>query len=93
SMLIQQTEDEGEASERPSNSQPILSPPHPSEDQHQTHTDPSPRPSPSIAILDSNPKGSGGNHRDQSSNDISLSGNEDGLTLQSVYNLCVSLCK
>ncbi|GKC10864.1 hypothetical protein Tco_1007646, partial [Tanacetum coccineum] len=39
-------------------------------------------PSPSIAILDSNPEGSGGNHGGQSSNDISLSGNEDSLTLQ-----------
>ncbi|GJS99206.1 hypothetical protein Tco_0820376 [Tanacetum coccineum] len=93
SMLVQQTEDEGEASERPSDSQPIPSPPHPSEDQPQTQTDPSPRPSPSIAIPDSNPEGSGGNHGGQSSNDISLSGNEDGLTLQSVYDLCVSLCK
>ncbi|GJV11520.1 uncharacterized mitochondrial protein-like protein [Tanacetum coccineum] len=93
SMLVQQTEDEGEASERPSDSQPIPSPPHPSEDQPQTQTDPSPRPSPSIAIPDSNPEGSGGNHRGQSSNDTSLSGNEDGLTLQSVYDLCVSLCK
>ncbi|GJW31580.1 putative ribonuclease H-like domain-containing protein [Tanacetum coccineum] len=92
-MLVQQTEDEGEASERPSDSQPIPSPPHPSEDQPQTQTDPSPRPSPSIAIPDSNPEGSGGNHGGQSSNDISLSGNEDGLTLQSVYDLCVSLCK
>ncbi|GJY80423.1 hypothetical protein Tco_0493174, partial [Tanacetum coccineum] len=50
-------------------------------------------PSPSIAIPDINPKGSGGNHGGQSSNDTSLSGNEDGLTLQSVYDLCVSLCK
>ncbi|GJT41307.1 hypothetical protein Tco_0941172 [Tanacetum coccineum] len=39
------------------------------------------------------PKGSGGNHGGQSSSDRSLSGNEDGLTLQSVYDLCVSLCK
>ncbi|GJU69822.1 putative ribonuclease H-like domain-containing protein [Tanacetum coccineum] len=44
----------------------------------ETRTDPSPRPSPSIAIPDSNPEGSGGNHGGQSSNDISLSGNEDG---------------
>ncbi|GKF41323.1 hypothetical protein Tco_0124665 [Tanacetum coccineum] len=36
---------------------------------------------------------SGGNHGGQSSSDRSLSGNEDGLTLQSVYDLCVSLCK
>ncbi|GJY51761.1 hypothetical protein Tco_0442608 [Tanacetum coccineum] len=28
-----------------------------------------------------------------SCSDRSLSGNEDGMTLQSVYNLCVSLCK
>ncbi|GJU08419.1 hypothetical protein Tco_1124849 [Tanacetum coccineum] len=66
SILVQQTEDEGEASERPSDSQPIPSPPHPSEDQPQTQTDPSPRPSPSIAIPDSNPEGSGGNHGGQS---------------------------
>ncbi|GJX19834.1 hypothetical protein Tco_0222511 [Tanacetum coccineum] len=37
-------------------------------------------------------EGSGGNHGGQSSSDISLSGNEDGLTLQSVYDLCISLC-
>ncbi|GKB29488.1 hypothetical protein Tco_0868889 [Tanacetum coccineum] len=37
--------------------------------------------------------GSGGNHRGQSSSDRSISGNEDGLTLQSVYDLCISLCK
>ncbi|GJT44235.1 hypothetical protein Tco_0952950 [Tanacetum coccineum] len=67
SMLVQPTKDEGEASKRPSESQPIPSPPH--------------------------PKGSGGNHGGQSSSDRSLSGNEDGLTLQSVYDLCVSLCK
>ncbi|GJT35401.1 hypothetical protein Tco_0925820 [Tanacetum coccineum] len=38
-------------------------------------------------------EGSGGNHGGQSSSDRSLSGNKDGLTLQSVYDLCVSLCK
>ncbi|GJS11706.1 putative ribonuclease H-like domain-containing protein [Tanacetum coccineum] len=92
-MLVQQTEDEGEASERLFNSQPIPSPPHLSEDQPQTQTDPYPRPYPSVAIHDSNLEGSGGNHRGQSSNDISLSGNKDGLTLQSVYDLYVSLCK
>ncbi|GJR80092.1 hypothetical protein Tco_0150877 [Tanacetum coccineum] len=93
SMLVQPTEDEGEASERPSESQPIPSPPHPSEDQPESQPDPSLRPSPSIPIPDSNPEGSGGNHGGQSSSDRSLSGNEDGLTLQSVYDLCVSLCK
>ncbi|GJX23190.1 hypothetical protein Tco_0227635 [Tanacetum coccineum] len=93
SMLVQPTEDESEASERPSESQPIPSPPHPSEDQPESQPDPSPRPSPSIPIPDSNPEGSGGNHGGQSSSDRSLSGNEDGLTLQSVYDLCVSFCK
>ncbi|GJT75116.1 ribonuclease H-like domain-containing protein [Tanacetum coccineum] len=53
----------------------------------------SPRPLPTIPILDSIPEGSSGNHGGQSSSDRSLSGNEDGLTLQSVYDLCVSLCK
>ncbi|GKG54489.1 hypothetical protein Tco_0560144, partial [Tanacetum coccineum] len=37
--------------------------------------------------------GFGGNHGGQSSNDTSLSGNEDGLTLRSVYDLYVSLCQ
>ncbi|GJU58666.1 ribonuclease H-like domain-containing protein [Tanacetum coccineum] len=67
--------------------QPLPSPPSPSADQPQTQTDPSPRPSSSIAIPDSNPEGSGGNHGGQSSNDTSLSGNEDGLTLQSIKKL------
>ncbi|GJT06000.1 hypothetical protein Tco_0840462, partial [Tanacetum coccineum] len=39
------------------------------------------------------PKGSGGNHGGQSSSDRSLSRNEDGLTLQIVYDLCVSFFK
>ncbi|GJV39301.1 retrovirus-related pol polyprotein from transposon TNT 1-94 [Tanacetum coccineum] len=93
SMLVQPTEDEGEASERQSEPQPTPSPPHPSADQHETQPDPSPKPSPTIPILDSIPEGSGGNHGGQSSSDRSLLGNEDGLTLQSVYDLCVSLCK
>ncbi|GJV94103.1 hypothetical protein Tco_1541916 [Tanacetum coccineum] len=93
SMLVQPTEDEGEASKRQSKPQPIPSPPHPSADQHETQPDPSPRPSPTIPIPDSIPEGSGRNHGGQSSSDRSLSGNEDGLTLQSVYDLCVSLCK
>ncbi|GKF61615.1 hypothetical protein Tco_0181669, partial [Tanacetum coccineum] len=62
-------------------------------DQHKTQPDQSPRPSPTIPIPDSIPEGSGKNHRGQSSSDRSLSGNEDGLTLQSVYDLCVSLCQ
>ncbi|GJU97797.1 hypothetical protein Tco_1327068 [Tanacetum coccineum] len=66
SMLVQPTEDEGEALERPSEYQPIPSPPHLSEDQPESQPDPSLRPSPSIPFLDSNPEGSGGNHRGQS---------------------------
>ncbi|GKC89715.1 hypothetical protein Tco_1150364, partial [Tanacetum coccineum] len=93
SMLVQPTEDEGEALERPSKLQPIPSPPHPSKDQPESQADLSLRPSPSIPIPDSNPEGSGGNHRGQSSSDRSLSGNKDVITLQSVYDLCISLCK
>ncbi|GJX35600.1 putative ribonuclease H-like domain-containing protein [Tanacetum coccineum] len=54
------------------------------------YPDPSPKPSPTIP--DSIPEGSGGNHGGQSFSDRSLSGNEDGLTLQSVYDLYISLC-
>ncbi|GJY65837.1 putative ribonuclease H-like domain-containing protein [Tanacetum coccineum] len=93
SMLVQQTEDEGDVSKRPSNSLPIPSHPHPSKDQPQIQPDPSPRSLPTSHIPDSIPEGSGRNHGGQSFNDASLSGNEDGLTLQSVYDLYVSLCK
>ncbi|GJW18369.1 putative ribonuclease H-like domain-containing protein [Tanacetum coccineum] len=55
-------------------------------------SDPSPRPSPSTHILDSIPESSGGNHGGQSSSDKSLPGNEGDMTLQSVYDLCISLC-
>ncbi|GKA61914.1 hypothetical protein Tco_0761433 [Tanacetum coccineum] len=55
-------------------------------------SDPSPRPSPSTTIPDSIPESSGGNHGGQSSSDKSLSGNEGDMTLQSVYDLCISLC-
>ncbi|GKB21921.1 hypothetical protein Tco_0855844 [Tanacetum coccineum] len=90
-MLVQPTEDEGEVSERPSKSQPTPSPPTPCEAPLDTQPDPSPRPSPSIPIPDPILKGSGGNQGDQSSSDRSQSGNEDGLTLQSVYDLFLSL--
>ncbi|GJR79819.1 hypothetical protein Tco_0150604 [Tanacetum coccineum] len=93
SMLAQPTEDEGEVSERPSETQPTPSHTHPSEDQSEPQPDPFLRPSSSNPILDSIPGGSGGNHGGQSSSDRSISGNEDNLTLQSVYDLCVSLCK
>ncbi|GJX78523.1 hypothetical protein Tco_0326672 [Tanacetum coccineum] len=65
SMLVQSTEDEGEVLERPSESQPIPSLTHPSEDQPESQPDPPPRPSSSIPTHDSNPKGSGRNHRVQ----------------------------
>ncbi|GJR38500.1 hypothetical protein Tco_1214184 [Tanacetum coccineum] len=81
SMLVQPTEDEGEAVERQSEPQPTPSPPHPSVDQHETQPDPSPRPSPTIPTHDSIPEGSGRDHGGQSSSDRSLSGNEDVLTL------------
>ncbi|GKD43694.1 hypothetical protein Tco_1268339 [Tanacetum coccineum] len=57
-----------------------------------TATDPSSRPSPSIHIPDSIPESFGGNHEGQSSSDKSLSGNEGEMTLQSVYDLYISLC-
>ncbi|GJR21303.1 hypothetical protein Tco_0969830 [Tanacetum coccineum] len=90
SMLAQPTEDEGAVSERPSETQPTPSPTHPSEDQSEPQPDPFLRPSSSNPIPDSIPEGSGGNHGGQSSSDRSLSRNEDGLTLQSVYDLCVN---
>ncbi|GKB35353.1 hypothetical protein Tco_0880295 [Tanacetum coccineum] len=92
SMLVQPMEDEDEVLERPSESQPIPSPTHPSVDQPKSQPDPSLRHSSPNPIPDSNPEGFGGNHGGQSSSDRSLSGNEDGLTLQSVYDLCISLC-
>ncbi|GKB20296.1 putative ribonuclease H-like domain-containing protein [Tanacetum coccineum] len=38
-------------------------------------------------------KPTGENLGDHSSNDASLSGNEDDMTLQNVYDLCISLCQ
>ncbi|GKD33909.1 hypothetical protein Tco_1249418, partial [Tanacetum coccineum] len=53
---------------------------------------PSPRPSPSPIIHDPILETSGGTLGGHSSSDKSLSGNEGELTLQSVYDLCLSLC-
>ncbi|GKA87561.1 hypothetical protein Tco_0809325, partial [Tanacetum coccineum] len=92
SMLVQPTEDEGATSERPSEPQPTPSPPHPSEANVEPQSNPSLGPSPSTHIPDSIPESSGGNHGGQSSSDKSLSGNEGDMTLQSVYDLCISLC-
>ncbi|GJS80901.1 putative ribonuclease H-like domain-containing protein [Tanacetum coccineum] len=107
-MLVQPTEDEGAPSERPSEAQPTpspaptsevpiepqtdSSPAHTSEVPTEQQTDPSPRPSPSTIIPDSIPESSGGNLGGHSSSDKSLSGNEGEMTLQSVYDLCLSLC-
>ncbi|GJX93200.1 hypothetical protein Tco_0347786 [Tanacetum coccineum] len=87
--LVQPTEDEGEQSERPSEPHLTPSPPHPSEVQVEPQSDPSPRPSPTTLIPDSNPEDSGGNQGGQSSSDRSFSENEGGMTLQSVYDLCI----
>ncbi|GJR86208.1 hypothetical protein Tco_0210219 [Tanacetum coccineum] len=107
-MLVQPTEDEGAPSERPSEAQPTpslaptsevpiephtdSSPAHTSEVPTKQQTDLSPRPSPSTIIPDSIPESSGGNLRGYSSSDKSLSGNEGEMTLQSIYDLCLSLC-
>ncbi|GJX86610.1 hypothetical protein Tco_0337384 [Tanacetum coccineum] len=91
-MLVQPTEDEGEQSERPSEPHLTPSPPHPSKVHVEPQSDPSPRPSPTTHIPDSIPEDSGGNQGGQSSNDRFLSRNEGGMTLQSVYDLCISLC-
>ncbi|GKB05140.1 MEI2-like protein 6 [Tanacetum coccineum] len=54
---------------------------------------PSPTPSPTPIVPDSIPEPTGENLGDHSSNDASLSGNEDDMTLQNVYDLCISLCQ
>ncbi|GJY71796.1 hypothetical protein Tco_0475499 [Tanacetum coccineum] len=108
SMLVLPTQDEGASSERPSEALPTPSPAPTSEvpnDQHidstpaQTSevpieqlTDKSPRPSPTTSIPDSIPEASGENLGGHSSSDKSLSGTEGDMTLQSVYDLCLSLC-
>ncbi|GKB50637.1 putative ribonuclease H-like domain-containing protein, partial [Tanacetum coccineum] len=84
-------------SEAPAEPQLDLSPQHTPSPSHQTAnlhvpiTDPTPSPTPPIP--DSIPQGDVGNTGVQSSNDRSFSGSEDGLTLQSLHDLCMSLCK
>ncbi|GJY98634.1 hypothetical protein Tco_0516064 [Tanacetum coccineum] len=72
------------------------SPAHTSEVPNEPQTDSSPaqspRPSPTPIIPDSIPETFGGNLGGHSSSDKSLSGNEGDMTLQSVYDLCLSLC-
>ncbi|GJS79357.1 putative ribonuclease H-like domain-containing protein [Tanacetum coccineum] len=107
-MLVQPTQDEGASSERPSEAQPTPSPAPTSEVPYEPQTDsspaqtsevpiehqpnPSPRPSPTTTIPDSIPETSGENLGGHSSSDKSLSGNEGDMTIQSVYDLCLSLC-
>ncbi|GKF22246.1 hypothetical protein Tco_0074568, partial [Tanacetum coccineum] len=107
-MLVQPTQDEGAPSERPSEALPTpspaptsevpnepqtdSSPAQPSEVPIEQQTDQSPRPSRTTISPDSIPYTFGGNLRGHSSSDKSLSGNEGDMTLQSVYDLCLSLC-
>ncbi|GJT00930.1 hypothetical protein Tco_0822099 [Tanacetum coccineum] len=108
-MLVQPTQDEGASSERPSEELPTPSPAPTSEVPYEPHTDsspaqtsevpiehqpnPSPRPSPTNTIPASIPETSGDNLGGHSSSDKSLSGNEGDMTIQGVYDLCLSLCK
>ncbi|GKA87670.1 putative ribonuclease H-like domain-containing protein [Tanacetum coccineum] len=108
-MLVQPTQDEGVSSERPSEAQPTPSPVPTSEVPYEPQTDSSPaqtsevpiehqshlspRPSPTTNIPGSIPESSGENLGGHSSSDKSLSGNEDEMTIQSVYDICLSLCK
>ncbi|GJY81487.1 hypothetical protein Tco_0494238 [Tanacetum coccineum] len=78
--------------EVPNKPQTDSSPAHTSEVPIEQQTYPSPRPSPSTLIPDSIPEPSGGNLGGHSSSDKSLSGNEGEMTLQSVYDICLSLC-
>ncbi|GJX72714.1 hypothetical protein Tco_0309885 [Tanacetum coccineum] len=92
-MLVQPTQDEGASSERLSDEQPSPSPAPTSESpiSHLPSPRPSPRPLPTPIVPDSIPKPTGENLGDHSSNDTSLSGNEDDMTLQNVYDLYISL--
>ncbi|GKD06084.1 hypothetical protein Tco_1181058, partial [Tanacetum coccineum] len=88
-------------SEVPNESLPDSSSAQPSEVPFEQQPDPSPspsprpspNPSPTPIVPDSIPEHTGENLGDHSSNDTSLSGNEDAMTLQNVYDLCLSLCK
>ncbi|GJT64993.1 ribonuclease H-like domain-containing protein [Tanacetum coccineum] len=82
-MLVQPTQDEGVSSERPSEAQPTPSPVPTSEVPYEPQTDSSP----------AQTRSSGENLGGHSSSDKSLLGNEDEMTIQSVYDICLSLCK
>ncbi|GKF04337.1 hypothetical protein Tco_0035005, partial [Tanacetum coccineum] len=84
-MLVQPTQDEGASSERLSDEQPSPSPAPASKQQPDPSPTPSPRPSPKPSLTpivpDSIPEPTGKNLGDHSSNDTSVSGNEDDMTL------------
>ncbi|GJZ41770.1 putative ribonuclease H-like domain-containing protein, partial [Tanacetum coccineum] len=81
-MLVPPTQDEGAPSERPSEAQPTPYPAPTSEVPHEPHTDSSP----------AQTKTFGENLGGHSSSHKSLSGNKGDMTLQSVYDLYLSLC-
>ncbi|GJV25276.1 hypothetical protein Tco_1377971 [Tanacetum coccineum] len=88
-------------SEVPNESLPDSSSAQPSEVPFEQQPDPSPspsprpspQPSPTPIVPDSIPEPTGENLGDHSSNDTSLLGNEDDMTLPNVYDLCISLCQ
>ncbi|GJR85446.1 putative ribonuclease H-like domain-containing protein [Tanacetum coccineum] len=77
--------------EIPNESLPDLSSAQPSEVPFEQQPDPSPSPSPTPIVLDSIPEPTGENLGDHSSNDASLSGNEDDMTSR-MSMFFVSLC-
>ncbi|GKE62194.1 hypothetical protein Tco_1512561, partial [Tanacetum coccineum] len=79
-MLVQPTQDEGASSERPSEALPTPSPAPTSEVPYEPHTDSSPAHTSENLLV-------------HSSSDKSLSGNESDMTIQDVYDICLSLCK
>ncbi|GJT59711.1 hypothetical protein Tco_1003244 [Tanacetum coccineum] len=80
--------------EVPNESLPDSSSAQPSEVPFEQQPDPSPSPSPKPSPRPSpTPIVTGENLGDHSSNDTSHSGNEDDMTLQNVYDLCISLCQ
>ncbi|GKA12608.1 hypothetical protein Tco_0692154 [Tanacetum coccineum] len=82
---IQQMGDEGASSERPSEALPTPSPAPTSEVPYEPQTDSSPAQTSENTSVE--------NLGSHSSSDKSLSGNEGDMTIQGVYDLCLSLCK
>ncbi|GJU61387.1 hypothetical protein Tco_1243222, partial [Tanacetum coccineum] len=82
-MLVQPTQDEGASSDI----EVLL------RQQPRPYPRPFTKPFTHSYCSDSIPEPTGENLGDHSSNDTSLSGNEDDMTLQNVYDLCISLCK